>query len=124
MTKDDRLEIKLRLIEQLIENPNFEATSVDMEYWEPLHDKLKNKLTTCEALARAVMLDQTSNDRGIRTDQEMLKEAARILREAQRAIGEIIVERERGMGYFHAELDLQFENIHGLIKAMQEVRND
>ena len=58
------------------------------------------------------------------TDQEMLKEAARILREAQRAIGKIIVERERGMGYFHAELDLQFENIHGLIKAMQEVRND
>ena len=124
MTKDDRLEIKLRLIEQLIENPNFEATPADMEYWEPIHDKLKNKLTTCEALARAVMMDQTSHDKGIRTDQEMLKEAARILREAQRAIGEIIVERERGMGYFHAELDLQFENIHGLIKAMQEVRND
>ena len=64
MTKDDRLEIKLRLIEQLVENPNFEATSVDMEYWEPLHDKLKNKLATCEALARAVMMDQTSHDGG------------------------------------------------------------
>lgn len=56
------LEIKLRLIEQLVENPNFEATSVDMEYWEPIHDKLKNKLVTCEALARAVMMDQTSHD--------------------------------------------------------------
>jgi len=53
MTKEDRLEIKLRLIEQLVENPNFEATSADMEYWEPLHDKLKNKLASCEALARA-----------------------------------------------------------------------
>lgn len=52
MTKADRLEIKLRLIEQLVEDPNFEATPADMEYWEPIHDKLKNKLTTCEALAR------------------------------------------------------------------------
>ncbi len=37
MTKDDRLEIKLRLIDQLVENPNFEAyfelqlDDIDME---------------------------------------------------------------------------------------------
>ena len=68
MTKADSLEIKLRLIEQLVENPNFEATLADMEYWEPIHDKLKNKLTSCEALARAVMADQTSHDKGMRND--------------------------------------------------------
>ncbi|CAB4166072.1 hypothetical protein UFOVP835_14 [uncultured Caudovirales phage] len=56
------------------------------------------------------------------TDQEMLKEAARILREAQRAIGKIIVERDRGMGYFHAEVDWlvdELENINSLIKAIK-----
>jgi hypothetical protein len=55
-------------------------------------------------------------------DQEMLKEAARILREAQRAIGKIIVERDRGMGYFHAEVDWlvdELENINSLIKAIK-----
>jgi hypothetical protein len=52
----------------------------------------------------------------------MLKEAARILREAQRAIGKIIVERDRGMGYFHAEVDWlvdELENINSLIKAIK-----
>lgn len=56
------------------------------------------------------------------TDQEMLKEAARILREAQRAIGKIIVERERGAGYFHAEVDWLVDesgNIDSLIKAIK-----
>jgi trans-aconitate methyltransferase len=56
------------------------------------------------------------------TDQEMLKEAARILREAQMAIGQIIVERDRGMGYFHAEVDWlvdELENINSLIKAIK-----
>ena len=56
------------------------------------------------------------------TDQEMLKEAARILREAQMAIGKIIVERDRGMGYFHAEVDWlvdELENINSLIKAIK-----
>jgi hypothetical protein len=59
------------------------------------------------------------------TDQEMLKEAARILREAQRAIGKIIVERDRGMGYFHAEVDWlvdELENINSLIKAIKAIR--
>lgn len=81
MTKDDRLEIKLRLIEQLIENPNFEATPADMEYWEPIHDKLKNKLTTCEALAMAVMMDQTSHDEREKTfEAKVRKECAELCR--------------------------------------------
>jgi len=81
MTKDDRLEIKLRLIEQLVENPNFEATPADMEYWEPLHDKLKNKLTTCEALAIAVLSDQTSHDEREKTfEAKVRKECAAICR--------------------------------------------
>lgn len=43
-----RLEIKLRLIEQLLEDPNFETTAFDMEYWEPLHDKLQKRLAQPE----------------------------------------------------------------------------
>ena len=56
------------------------------------------------------------------TDHEKLKESARILREAQRAIKKIIVERNRGMGYFHAEVDWlvdERENINSLIKAIE-----
>ena len=43
-----RLEIKLRLIEQLLEDPNFETTASDMEYWEPMHDKLQKRLALPE----------------------------------------------------------------------------
>lgn len=39
-----RLEIQLRLIEQLVENPNFDTTASDMEYWEPVHDRLHERL--------------------------------------------------------------------------------
>ena len=81
MTKADRLEIKLRLIEQLVVNPNLETTSADMEYWEPLHEKLKNKLATCEALAMAVMMDQTSHDEREKTfEAKIRKECAELCR--------------------------------------------
>lgn len=40
-----RLAIQLQLVEQLLEDPNFETTSIDMEHWGPLHDKLKAALT-------------------------------------------------------------------------------
>ena len=56
------------------------------------------------------------------TDSEMLNEADRILCEARRAIGKILVERERGMGYFHAEVDWlvkERDNINKLIKAIR-----
>ena len=56
------------------------------------------------------------------TDSEMLKEADRILCEARNAIGKIIVERKRGMGYFHAEVDWlvdERDNINALIKAIR-----
>jgi hypothetical protein len=39
-----RLEIELGLVEQLIEDPNCELTAMDMEYWNGLHDKLREKL--------------------------------------------------------------------------------
>jgi hypothetical protein len=56
------------------------------------------------------------------TDSDMLKEADRILCEARSAIGKILVERERGMGYFHAEVDWlvnERDNINSLIKAIR-----
>jgi hypothetical protein len=56
------------------------------------------------------------------TDSEMLKEADRILCEARSAIGKILVERERGMAYFHAEVDWlvkERDNINKLIKAIR-----
>jgi hypothetical protein len=56
------------------------------------------------------------------TDSEMLKEAERILCEARSAIGKIVVERTRGMGYFHAEVDWlvnERDNINTLIKAIR-----
>jgi hypothetical protein len=56
------------------------------------------------------------------TDSEMLKEADRILCEARSAIGKIRAERERGMGYFHAEVDWlvnEYDNIINLIRAIR-----
>jgi hypothetical protein len=56
------------------------------------------------------------------TDSEMLIEADRILCAARRAIGKILVERERGMGYFHAEVDWlinERENINKLVDAIR-----
>ena len=56
------------------------------------------------------------------TDKEIIIEAVRILREARRAIVKIQVERERGMGYFHAEVDWlvnEKDNIDKLIKQSE-----
>lgn len=39
-----RCEIELGLVEQLVEDPSFDATSMGMEYWGPLHDRLKAAL--------------------------------------------------------------------------------
>ena len=39
-----RLQIELRLIEQLLDDPDFETTASDMEFWGPLHDRLKVRL--------------------------------------------------------------------------------
>ena len=49
--KNARQHIWMMLVEQLVENPNFETTSMDMEYWDTLHDKLKEKLTAQPAPA-------------------------------------------------------------------------
>jgi len=56
------------------------------------------------------------------TDKEIIIEAVRILREARRAIVKIQVERERGMGYFHAEVDWlvnEKDNIDKLINQSE-----
>ena len=56
------------------------------------------------------------------TDTEMLREADRILCEARSAIGKILVERARGMGYYHAEVDwlvAERDNINTLVKAIR-----
>jgi hypothetical protein len=39
-----RRDIEIGLIEQLLEDPDCELTSMDMEYWGPMHDKLREKL--------------------------------------------------------------------------------
>lgn len=39
-----RRQIQLRLVEQLLDNPRQEFTVSDMEYWEPLHDRLYQQL--------------------------------------------------------------------------------
>lgn len=49
--KNARQHIWMMLVEQLVEDPNFETTSMDMEYWDTLHDKLKEKLTAQPAPA-------------------------------------------------------------------------
>lgn len=39
-----RREIELSLVEQLLEDPNCDLSAVDMEYWNSMHDKLREKL--------------------------------------------------------------------------------
>lgn len=39
-----RQNIELQLVEQLLDDPDCELTSMDMEYWHGLHDKLREKL--------------------------------------------------------------------------------
>ena len=39
-----RLQIEMRLVEQLLDDPDFETTASDMEFWGPLHDRLKERL--------------------------------------------------------------------------------
>jgi hypothetical protein len=40
-----RCQIELLLVEQLIEDPDCDLTSMDMEYWGSMHDRLKKALT-------------------------------------------------------------------------------
>ena len=40
-----RLQIELRLVEQLLDDPHFETTASDMEYWNTIHDRLYKVLT-------------------------------------------------------------------------------
>lgn len=52
-----RLSIELQLIEDLLENPDCEMTSVDMEYWGPVHDKLREKLNAATQPRAALTRD-------------------------------------------------------------------
>jgi hypothetical protein len=40
-----RREIELQLVDQLLDDPDCDLTSMDMEYWHGLHDKLRARLT-------------------------------------------------------------------------------
>ena len=52
--KNARQHIWMMLVEQLVEDPHFETTAMDMEYWDTLHDKLKEKLTAAPPAPAAV----------------------------------------------------------------------
>jgi hypothetical protein len=43
--RDAHKGIQLRLIEQLLENPEYEPTALSMEYWDSTHDKLLKALS-------------------------------------------------------------------------------
>jgi hypothetical protein len=44
ISSNARKNIELQLVEQLLDDPNCELTSMDMEYWHGLHDKLRDRL--------------------------------------------------------------------------------
>lgn len=46
ISSNARRNIELQLIEQLLDDPDCELTSMDMEYWHGLHDKLRDRLLT------------------------------------------------------------------------------
>jgi hypothetical protein len=46
-----RVEIALGLVKQLLDDPYFETTASDMEYWDTLHDRLYKVLTQDDRLA-------------------------------------------------------------------------
>lgn len=41
-----RRNIEIRLVEQILDDPLCELSAADMEYWGPLHDKLRDRLIT------------------------------------------------------------------------------
>jgi hypothetical protein len=43
-----RREIELQLVEQLLDNPDCDLSAMDMEYWNGLHDKLREKLIAAQ----------------------------------------------------------------------------
>lgn len=43
-----RREIELRLVEQLLDDPDCDLSAMDMEYWHGLHDKLREKLLAAQ----------------------------------------------------------------------------
>lgn len=47
-----RISIELQLVEQLLDDPDCELTSMDMEYWNGMHDKLREKLTAAQQSAQ------------------------------------------------------------------------
>lgn len=46
ISSNARRNIELQLVEQLLDDPDCELTSMDMEYWYGLHDKLRDRLLT------------------------------------------------------------------------------
>ena len=55
-----RKNIEMRLIEQVLADPNCDLTSLDMEYWNSTHDKLREKLLA--TTAREPLTDEQARD--------------------------------------------------------------
>jgi hypothetical protein len=53
-----RRDIEIGLIEQLLEDPDCELTPMGMEYWGPMHDKLREKLLAAHPQRTALTVDQ------------------------------------------------------------------
>jgi hypothetical protein len=56
-----RRDIEIGLIEQLLEDPDCELTSMGMEYWGPMHDKLREKLLAAHP-PRTPLTDEQIDD--------------------------------------------------------------
>lgn len=65
ISQNARQSIWMRLVEQLIEDPHFETSSMDMEYWDGTHDKIKEALTARAQPAQRMPLVQATAPREI-----------------------------------------------------------
>lgn len=65
ISQNARQSIWMRLVEQLIEDPHFETSSMDMEYWDGTHDKIKEALTARAQPAQRLPLVQATAPREI-----------------------------------------------------------
>lgn len=54
-----RREIELRLVEQLLDDPDCDLSAMDMEYWHGLHDKLKDKLKGAQPAPAPAALEKS-----------------------------------------------------------------
>lgn len=65
-----RREIELSIVRDLLEDPDFETSAMDMEYWDDLHDKLRDVLSQLSATQAelAAVREDAERYRAIRND--------------------------------------------------------